>query len=177
MSAIPETAKGQAPEAEPPPRVWVVLSDKRGDNAQVHPVEQALPWPCEHKVVHVREPYAVAKPTVDASVHHIDLDRSDPLEPPWPDLVLTIGRRPSMVALWIREQSGGRTKIVLFGKPSTRLEAFDLIVHSGETQLPPLANVVPVALPLMQVDEDAARRRTVRATTPPPPRPHPRPPA
>jgi hypothetical protein len=137
------------------PRVWLVLGDKRGDNAQVYPIEQALGWTCEHKYLQMREPYVFGKPRVEASLHHIDPELSDPLEPPWPDLIITVGRRPSMAAMWIREQAGGRTRIVLIGKPSTRLETFDLIIPSGENQLPPLDNVLPIDLPLMQVDEAA----------------------
>jgi len=137
------------------PRVWLVLGDKRGDNAQVYPIEKALGWACEHKVLQMLEPYVLGKPRVGASLHHIDRERSDPLDPPWPDLIITVGRRPSMAAMWIREQAQGRTKIVLIGKPSTRLETFDLIIPSGENQLPPLDNVLPIALPLMQVNEAA----------------------
>jgi mitochondrial fission protein ELM1 len=83
---------------------------------------------------------------------HLDLARSDLLEPPWPDLVLTIGRRPSMVALWIAERSGGRTKLVLVGKPSGMMERFDLVIAGAEAQLPPLPNVLAITLPLMRVD-------------------------
>jgi mitochondrial fission protein ELM1 len=142
-------------DGETQPRVWLVLGDKRGDNAQVYPIETALGWVCEHKYVQMREPYVFGKPRVEASLHHIDPERSDPIEPPWPDLIITVGRRPSMVAMWIREQAGGRTRIVLIGKPSTRLETFDLIIPSGENQLPPLKNVLPITLPLMQVDKTA----------------------
>jgi hypothetical protein len=137
------------------PRVWVVLSDKRGDNGQVETVEKALDWHCAHRYVHMREPFVFGKPKVEASLHHLDRSRSDPLEPPWPDLVLTIGRRPSMVALWIREQSGGRTKIVRLGKPSGRLDLYDLVIAGAENQLPPLPNVLPIRWPLMRVSQDA----------------------
>ena len=111
-----------------PWRTWLVLSDKRGDNGQVEEIAQALGWPCARKRLQMREPYVIGKPKVAATLHHIDLARSDPLEPPWPDLIITIGRRPSMVALWIREQSGGRTKIVRVGKPSGPLRHYDLVI-------------------------------------------------
>ena len=101
-------------------------------------IAPALGWPCERKYVHMRAPYVLGKPRVEPSLHHIDLARSDPLEPPWPDLVITIGRRPSMVALWIAEQSGGRTRLVLLGKPSGMMERFDLVIAGAEAQLPPL---------------------------------------
>ena len=76
------------------PRTWVILSDKRGDNGQVEEIAQALGWPCEHRRLQMREPYVIGKPRVAATLHHIDPTRSDPLEPPWPDLIITIGRRP-----------------------------------------------------------------------------------
>jgi mitochondrial fission protein ELM1 len=144
------------------PRVWLVLGDKQGDNRQVEVLAQALGWAYECKHMTVREPFVRSKPRVSPSLHHIDRSKSDALEQPWPDLIITIGRRPSMVALWIREQSAGRAKIVLIGKPSGRVEWYDLIIASREIVLPPLPNVVTITLPLMQIDEatllDAAIR-------------------
>jgi mitochondrial fission protein ELM1 len=55
--------------------------------------------------------------------------------------------------LWIREQSGGRAKIVQIGKPSGRVEWYDLVIAGAEVVLPPLPNVLSLTLPLMQVDE------------------------
>ena len=89
---------------------------------------------------------ALSRNTLD----HVDQARSAPLEPPWPDLVLTIGRRPSMAALWLKERSAGRTRLVLFGKPSGLMDRFDLVVAGAEVQLPPLPNLVPIRLPLMR---------------------------
>ena len=146
-----------AEEAADSPRTWVVLGDKQGDNGQVEVIEQALPWRCERKNVQMLPAWVLGKPKVAASLDHIDMARSDPLEPPWPDLILTIGRRPANVALWIQEQSGGHTKIVLVGKPSGMTEHFDLVIHSAEAQLPPLPNVMSITLPLMQVNEQAVK--------------------
>ena len=42
------------------------------------------------------------------------------LQPPWPDLVIGIGRRTVPVARWIQEQSGGRTNLVRLGHPARR---------------------------------------------------------
>ena len=137
------------------PRTWLLLGDKRGDNAQVEAIALALGWPCERRFLQMREPWTVAKPRVEASLHHIDPDRSDPLRPPWPDLVLTIGRRPSMAALWVGEQADRRPRLVLVGKPSGMADRFDLVISSAENQMPPLANLLPISLPLMRVDRAA----------------------
>jgi mitochondrial fission protein ELM1 len=135
------------------PSVWVVVGDKPGDNAQVRAIEQALPWACTDKHIQVLDPFVLGKPKVGPTLYHIDRERSDPLEPPWPDLILTSGRRPANVALWIREQSGGRTRIALVGKPSTSPSDYDLVIYSAENQFPPLANLQAITLPLMRVDE------------------------
>lgn len=135
------------------PLTWVVLGDKPGDNAQVESIVQALPWQCERRHIQVLDEFIFGKPRVGPTLYHIDRERSDPLEPPWPDLILTSGRRPANVAMWIREQSGGRTRIVFIGKPSSMPEDYDLIIYSAEHQFPPLPNLQPITLPLMRVDE------------------------
>lgn len=135
------------------PRVWLVLGDKRGDNAQVEALAGALGWPCERRQIALKEEWVTGKPRVEASLHHLDPQRSDALVPPWPDLVLTIGRRPSMAALWVKRQSAGRTRVVLLGKPAGRLELFDLVIASAEAQLPPQGRVFQLTLPLMRVSE------------------------
>jgi mitochondrial fission protein ELM1 len=135
------------------PRTWVILSDKQGDNGQVETIVDALGWPVEHKYVHMLPQWVLGKPRYRASLDHLDLEQSDPLEAPWPDLILTVGRRPSMVALWIRQQSGNRTKIVLVGKPSGQMLDFSLVIASAENQMPPMDNFLPTTLPLMRISE------------------------
>jgi mitochondrial fission protein ELM1 len=133
------------------PRTWVILSDKRGDNGQVETIVDALPWPVEHKYVHMRPEYVLGKPRYRPSLEHLDPGRSDALDAPWPDLIITVGRRPSMVALWVRQQSGNQTKIVLVGKPSGHMLDFSLVIASAENQMPPMHNFLPTTLPLMRI--------------------------
>lgn len=139
----------------PHPRTWVILSDKLGDNGQVEAIASALPWPCERKQVLMLERYVQGKPRFRPSLHHIDRERSDPLAAPWPDLILTMGRRPAMVALWVRQQSGDKTRVVLVGKPTSRMLDFDLIISSAEKHMPALANYLPITLPLMRIKPEA----------------------
>ena len=108
-----------------PGRVWLLLGDKPGDNAQVEAVAEALGWDCARMTLHWRAPYTTKKPRFRATLDHVDRARSPSLEPPWPDLVL-------------------------FGKPSGLTTRFDLVVAGAEVQLPPLANVLPIRLPLMR---------------------------
>ena len=164
-----------------PPRIWRVLGDKRGDNAQVEVIADALErargWSSELRHLEMLPEYVHGKPRVAPTLHHIDKARSDKLEPPWPDLILTRGRRPSNAALWIKAQSGGRTRIVLLGKPAGWLTHymswFDLVITSSETLPAPFDNVMQIDLPLMQVSADrlAAGRAEWERTLAPLPRP------
>lgn len=138
-----------------PPRIWLCVSDRQGDNGQAEVLAEALGQPFERKRILFARPWDVAKPIVRPTLDYVDAERSDVLEPPWPDLLITIGRRLSCVALWVRERSSGRTRVVLLGKPSGMLEHFDLVVPSAENPLPARPNVLPVDLPLMNVDADA----------------------
>lgn len=137
------------------PRTWVMLSDKRGDNGQVETIVSALSWPVEYRNLYMLPEWVLGKPRYRPSLDHLDMQRSDPLHAPWPDLIITVGRRPSMAALWVRKQSGNHTRIVLVGKPSGHMLDFSLVVASAENQMPPLHNFLPTTLPLMRLDPDA----------------------
>ena len=74
-----------------------------------------------------------------------------------------------MAALWIKARSGGRTRLVLFGKPSGMMDRFDLVVAGAEVQLPPRPNLVPIRLPLMRAkapDIEAAVTQVADASCP-----------
>jgi mitochondrial fission protein ELM1 len=137
------------------PRTWLILGDKAGDNAQIRIVADALGWPFVVKDLVFRAPYVMGKPHFRASLYHVDRARSAPLEPPWPDLILTVGRRPSMAALWVKAQAQGRARLVVIGRPKRWLERFDLVIAPPQFQLPSRPNVLRLDLPLMRIDEAA----------------------
>ena len=137
------------------PLVWLVLSDKVGDNAQVRTIADALPWRCVEKRLLVQRQFATAKPPVIPSLHHLDRALSDPLEPPWPDLVITIGRRMSMAALWIQEQSQGHTRLAIVGPPRRLRHRFELVVAAAHYRQPDRPNILRLAYPPMRIDEAA----------------------
>jgi len=131
--------------------LWLVTGDKPGDNAQLLTIAEALGWPYEVRQVIPLKQYVFGKPIFKPSLYHLDMEKSDPLVPPWPDLVLTVGRRPAMAAQWIRKQSGGKTKVVLLGRPRKMASAFALVIITGQFLMPKRNNVLSLDLPLMRV--------------------------
>lgn len=137
------------------PRIWLVIGDKPGDNAQIEIIAAALGLPFEIRRVIPKPEYVLGKPTYKISLSHLDTEKSDSLEPPWPDLILTIGRRPSMAALWIQQQSGGHSKIVLLGRPKRWMQRFALIIVPAQYRMPDDAKILQLDLPLMRNNEVA----------------------
>lgn len=140
-----------SPPAEP--RIWLLLGDKPGDNAQARALVEALGRPYTVKTVLPKPEWVLGKPSFKPTLDHLDLVRSDPLEPPWPDLVVTIGRRPSAAALWLKERSPD-TKLVIVGRPKRWPDRFDLIVSPTQFRVDRGPNVVPLDLPLVGADAE-----------------------
>jgi mitochondrial fission protein ELM1 len=69
------------------------------------------------------------------------------IAPPWPDVAIGVGRRCVPVALWIREHSGGKTKLVQIGRPRAPLSWFDLVITTPQYGLPEAPNVLHLPLP------------------------------
>ena len=133
-------------------QIWVLTGAKTGDNAQVRRAATAMGLPFTEKRIVLKPGFETAKPRVEASLATVDEAASDSLEAPWPDLVITIGRRLSSTALWIKAQSGGRTKIALFNAPKGRLHDFDLFVVPAYYTIADGPRVCRIGLPLIAAD-------------------------
>jgi mitochondrial fission protein ELM1 len=138
------------------PRIWLLIGDKLGDNQQVELIAERLlrqfGWRADVRRLRFKEAYRRGKPRFRASDEHVDWSTSDAVAAPWPDIVLTVGRRPSMVALWIKQQSRGETRVVIVGRPRRWLSRFSLIIAAAHHHVPPLPNVLRLGLPLIRVD-------------------------
>jgi mitochondrial fission protein ELM1 len=135
------------------PRAWLLMGHKAGDNAQLLALAEALHLPFEEKRLAYRPTELITNVLAGANLLGLVRERSDPLEPPWPQLVLSAGRRNEPVARWIREQAGGRERVQLVhvGRPWARLSEFDLVVTTPQYSLPEAPNVLHNEAPLHRV--------------------------
>ena len=99
---------------------------------------EAVGWPFEIRRLAFRPTELVTNRLLGITLLGLDRGQSDPLAPPWPELVLTTGRRNEPVARWIQREAGGpeRCRLVHVGRPWAPVEAFDLIVTSPQYALP-----------------------------------------
>lgn len=130
------------------PRVWVLATGEETHDRQAIELARALGWPFETRRLVLDGQFRLPNFLLGASLAGVDRLSSECLEPPWPDLLITSGRKSVPAALWIRRQSGGRTRLVQIGRPHAPFELFDLIVATPQARLPLRDNVLPVAAPL-----------------------------
>jgi hypothetical protein len=139
--------------------VWALLGEREGDNQQVIALCDALGWPYERKQLRYGRGSRLPNVFRRALPVGVFAAGGTRLEPPWPDLLVAIGRRSVPLALLIRRRSGGRCRLVHIGRPRAPLGWFDLVVTTPQYSLLPRDNVVELPLP-------------VGAVAPPAPRPH-----
>ncbi len=133
------------------PRVWLLTAHRAGDNTQVVALGEALGWRFEIKrFAYVRYETLVNWPFSSWLVG-IDKEKSSTLEPPWPDLVITAGRRNEPIARWIRNQAGHRVRLVHLGRPWASPKNWDLIVTTPQYRLPTIPKILHNDCPLHRI--------------------------
>jgi mitochondrial fission protein ELM1 len=141
-----------------PRRIWVLVGDKTGDNAQCLSLAAELGWLTDVKELHYRE---VRRPLLGRARSPrflLDPGASSPLEPPWPDLVIGCGRLSAPVAIEIRRRAGTATRLVQLGRPGVDLRNFDLVITTPQYRLPERPNVLHLALPMHSPNLQARTR-------------------
>ncbi len=129
-------------------KVWCLLGRKAGDNTQVRALAEELGYGYQEKHILARPWELLTHLTLQVTLAGIDQHSRQQLSAPWPDLVISAGRRNEPVARWIRRQSGGLTALVHIGRPWAALNNYDLIVSTPQYFLPERDNIHPVGLPL-----------------------------
>ena len=140
------------------PVTWLLTGHKAGDNTQLVALADALGWPYETLHFRYRATELLSNRLLGVTLAGIDRAASSPLSPPWPELILTAGRRNEPVARWIRRQSGDKTRLVHLGRPWAPLDVFDLIVTTPQYFLPEQPNILHNNLPLHGVTPERLAR-------------------
>ncbi len=150
------------------PVIWCLLGKKAGDNTQLRALASALGYGFVEKHIHAQPWELLAHLLLRVTLTGIDRQQSDPLQGPWPDLVLSAGRRNEPVARWIQRaarKSGKATSLVHVGRPWAPLTCYDLIISTPQYLLPQRDNIWMNRLPLHRPDDEglAAQAQLLRA--------------
>ena len=106
------------------PLVWLLMGTRTGDNNQLLALAETLGYPFETKRLTFNQLRRF--PFLRRGLTILDPSSRGLIAPPWPDLAICVGYGSVPVARFIRQQSGGRTRLVHIGNPRTELDDFDL---------------------------------------------------
>jgi mitochondrial fission protein ELM1 len=106
----------------------VVTDGKAGMETQCVGLAEALSLSPIIKRVALRAPWRQLTPFFRLGGRAQFAPQSDPLLPPWPDLLIATGRQSVAASLLVRRLSGGRTRTVQLQNPAIRPTHFDLVV-------------------------------------------------
>ncbi len=162
MNPVEPTQSGLVDAGEKPPLVWLVTGYRAGERNQVVALGEALGWSFELKELSYRSSEFRTSLFRGSDLRGVRLKKSSPLEPPWPDLVISAGMRNEPVCRWIRAQQGGGTRIVHIGRPWARPDHFDLVVTTPQYRLAEHPNVLQNVLTLHRVTPDRLEREAAR---------------
>ncbi|MFQ5959034.1 MAG: mitochondrial fission ELM1 family protein [Alphaproteobacteria bacterium] len=107
---------------------WVLTDEKPGNENPCRGLAEAVGLETALKRVYPRSPWSRLPPQLWFAPLSAPGPGSDPLEPPWPDLLIAAGRQTVALSIAIKRASGGRSFTVQILDPAVRLDRFDLVV-------------------------------------------------
>jgi mitochondrial fission protein ELM1 len=154
------------------PVIWYMTTGQAGFRTQARGLADRLGGAARELVVDLRPPWRYLPTGWSPFALSALTAASDRPAPPWPDLLISCGRRAAAVAIAARRASRGRTLTVHVQNPLTDPAAFDLVVamdHDGVTG----ANVISVPTALHDVTPErlSAAAEAWRGRLGPPDRP------
>lgn len=109
--------------------VWILADDRMGNVNQLLGVAGEMNIPFERKDIRYTKWVRLPNLLRGASLIGLTKESAAVLNAPWPDVVLSAGRRSFPVARWIKRRSGGKTKLVQLMNPgSAGFDEADLVV-------------------------------------------------
>jgi mitochondrial fission protein ELM1 len=124
---------------------WALTTGEAGMRTQARGLARAVADTVVEKVVLARPPWRYL-PSGRLILRGLDAT-ADRLEAPWPDLIVSCGRRSALIAREVKRRAGGAPLLVHVQDPKVRADAFDLVIAMAHDELDgPNVVKVPTAL-------------------------------
>ncbi len=134
---------------------WILADEKAGHTTQSVGLAQALGLRYEVKDLRFNALNLLSNRLLGASRNSLDRRRSASLVPPWPEVVISTGRRSAPVARWVARRSAGRTRVIQMGRKGGEQPAtFDAVVSCVHFGLPPHPRRIETLAPLHAMSAD-----------------------
>ena len=124
--------------------IWVLADDRAGNVNQAIGVAEALAQPFKRIDIGYTKWARLPNFIRGSSLIGVDMSSRTRLTAPWPDLVISAGRRTAPIARWIKKQSRGHSRICQIMRPDGGEGAFDLIAVPAHDQITIRENIVEI---------------------------------
>jgi len=114
---------------------WILADDKPGNVNPCRGLAEAVGLATVEKRIRPRWPWSALPPWAWLAPMRAGGRGSDPLAPPWPDLLIAAGRQTVAPAAAIRRLARGRCFAVQILNPRFALDAFDLVAPPAHDRL------------------------------------------
>jgi len=139
------TGTESVPKQAKEPLIWLLMSNRAGDNNQLLALARALGFPFEAKKLKFNQRRRL--PLLRNGLGAVDKRSRALIRPPWPDLVMAVGYASVPVARHIREQTG-RTRLIHVGNARANLKDFDLQITTPQYPRRAEANLLQLPFPI-----------------------------
>ena len=116
-------------------RAWCLSEGHAGMKSQVLGLAEALDCEFDLKVARLRPPWNYMPPALALPPRSAPTHDSDTLDPPWPDILISCGRRSVGLAIALKRRSGGRIFTVHIQDPHVSPARFDLLAVPAHDRL------------------------------------------
>lgn len=113
---------------------WVITEGLIGTQNQCVALAHAAGLDPQIKIVKLKQPWKSFTPWILHFSPQALAPGSTPLTAPWPDVIIASGRKALAPSVWIKQQSKGKTKLVIVQSPIVKNSAFDLVVAPQHDQ-------------------------------------------
>jgi mitochondrial fission protein ELM1 len=128
------------------PLIWALTGRNAGDNAQARALATDVAAATCGAVVEIPLRFNLLREIPNGWLGASLASLSAPLPtPPWPDMVIGVGRRAVPVARWIKAQSGAH--LVWLGRPRADTARFDLLLTTPQYGVPDSPTTTRLSLP------------------------------
>lgn len=124
---------------------WVVTEGMAGTENQCLGVAEAMGLMPVVKRIGLRQPWKTLSPFIGGEQGWTFT--GDALKAPWPDLVISSGRKSIAAARYIRKKSGGKSFIVQIQDPRVKADIFDLVAVPAHDKMRGPQVIVTAATP------------------------------
>ena len=125
--------------------VWALIDDRAGNKSQCLGVAEALGRRFEIRNLEYTPVAALPNFVIGASFGGLSARSRANLTPPWPDVVISAGRRSAPIARNIKKLNGAETFLAQIMYPGdSGADEFDLIAVPGHDNLSPRPNLMTI---------------------------------